>query len=112
MRSLSRPRSATDKLIRAALHKVPANCAKLDSRDPMSQFEAVKVSLSRIQMRLEKARKAGNDAQTRVLSDLKGKAIENLQRLAVEVSRYQDGAQAVSDRHNPRDNASWKNDLS
>lgn len=98
MLKLSRPRSATDKLHRAALLKVPANCAKLDSRDPITQFEALKLNLKRINKRLEVSRKAGNLHQVAVLSDLKGRTIENMQRVADEVSRYQDGAQAVQDR--------------
>lgn len=110
MRGLSRPRSATDKLIRAANFKVPANCSKLDSRDPITQFEALSANLKRIQMRLDKAIDNDHTTQVIVLLDIKGKTIENMQRVALEVAKYQAGAQAVSDRHHPRgQNASWLN---
>jgi len=94
----SRMRLPSDKLVRAAQFKVPANCEKLDSRTPDQQFAALRVSLARIDMRLEKARKAGAD--TSKLLDLRGKTVSNMQRVATELAKWQEGAQAQSDRVN------------
>jgi len=96
----SRMRLPSDKLVRAAQFKVPANCEKLDTRTPDVQFSALKEKLRIINMRLEKARKGKSNANVATLLDLRGRTIENMQRVAGELAKWQDGAQAQSDRVN------------
>jgi hypothetical protein len=79
---LSNHRSAQQRVNAAAVFKVPGGATKLDARLPTEQLAAVLAGLKVIDMRLAKARKAGNHDKVKILRAVQARQQGHAQRLS------------------------------